>query len=103
MANNPCCFCSMHAPKQRLQDGTFKLSISWAKYLGRDENPIKLYERSETTSVLETIMIKMNADLILDVAVMPSLHLLLSVNRLIKISLNASQLGLLNSFIVEFL
>ena len=90
MANYPCSFCSVHAPKQRNQDGTMKLGITWTKYLGLDGNDAKLYERSETSGVLAHLMAKMDANLILEVAVMPALHLLLSVNGLIKISLNAS-------------
>lgn len=78
-----------------------KLGITWTKYLGLDGNDAKLYERSETSGVLAHLMAKMDANLILEVAVMPALHLLLSVNGLIKISLNASMLGIFLCFQVN--
>lgn len=73
-------------------DGTFRLGITWSKYLGL-EGASDLYDGHGTTKVVRSIMNQMESEHIIDTVVMPALHLLLSLNRLISLATNASKLG----------
>ena len=101
-AIEPCCFCSLSAPKKKMIDGTYKLGIAWSKYLGLEETASVMYDGKGTSSVVKSIMDQMESKLIIDVAVMPALHLLLSLNRLISLATNASKLGKLSSIFFKF-
>ena len=101
-AKKPCCFCSLSAPRDQQIDGSYKLGISWSKYLGLEEVTTVMYDGVGTSNVVKSIMDQMGTELLVDIAVMPALHLLLSLNGLIKMATNASKLGKLSSKISTF-